>query len=547
MLQVFDNFNSGFNSSGLTYGTPDYNRMAGIASSEEDDVSKALVTGNNIVAAGDTGGRALRLQFLHDVLETASFEQDDAKLMKLIPIEKVYSTAFEWSQYLQYGGPGNGFVSETGSDGLFGLTATDDNFVRQVQNLKFLAAYRTVSLAAQLVKGIEDPETAAQKGATNEIIGKANIAGYFGDSASCNVEWNGLMRQILDWCDAHPEDSGILYDAAGEPLDESILEDVLTVGRQVYGNQSLLIMGSSEYGDTQTLLFPKSRFDMGSVGMAGGDKRSFQGPYGKLRLEDDPMLRAGRPLVTQGTGLTGAPRSSTTADSGSPSFATTPWTTAPTSIAPGTGNFWAVATKNTDASALATAPQLPSGSGNNSNRLSAGNYYYAVSAVTNGLEGPAWVYGSTVAGDPDTPTVLAIVDGNIAKIVVQFSVLSGTPVRAQTKFRIYRYGGPNVTAAPTSLSQFSYLMETATPTTGNPTNCYDNGFLMPNTNSAFCITEKKQASKGWFMAQLLPLMRRTGLPAMPMGDPIAMLWFATPILLIPRHHIWIRNIGRLKR
>ena len=80
--------------------------------------------------------------------------------------------------------------------------------------------------------------------------------------------------------------------------------------------------------------------------------------------------------------------------------------------------------------------------------------------------------------------------------------------------------------------------------TGANTVLYDNGMYMPNTDNGFLITTKKNGANGWFLAQLLPLMRRKGLPSFVMGDVLAMLMFVAPVLLVPRHHVWIRNIGR---
>ena len=136
MFDIFREFQPGFNSSSMSwFGGGGFDQYKGLAQRGEDDIEKAMVTGDGIVQAGDQGGRATRLQFLYDVLETVAWEQKDATLMRLIPIVKCYSTAFEWSQLVQYGDEGNGFVAETGSDGLFGLTGTDDVIQRQVQNL----------------------------------------------------------------------------------------------------------------------------------------------------------------------------------------------------------------------------------------------------------------------------------------------------------------------------------------------------------------------------------------------------------------------------
>lgn len=532
----------GFNPSPINYFSRSYQQMAAsVAELEEEGITKALVTGQGIVQGGDTGGRALRVQFLHDLLTAVSFQEKHAVGIKLLPTEKAYSPTFEWSTYNQYGSSGHGFQPETGSDGAFGLSASDDNFARQVINLGYLAALRQVSLVSQSTKNITDPIKTARIGATRELLAKANQALYWGDAKQNAIQFNGLIRQIQDWATANSQDSMICYDAGGSPVGASLLEDALVVNKNVFGEADLLLMSTTGYGDTSKLLFPFQRVDMGtSSGSFGVNKRQFEGPYGEVKIADDPMLRINRPLVIEGTGNNGLPRA--TADANAPTFtATNPWTTAPTVISPGTGPFTKNATDNTD-TGQPTVPAAPSGSGNNQNRLAANTYYYAVSLVTDGYESLPWAYGAsasnTLTGATGlTPNGSQIVQMQLAAASV--TNLGGTLSRNRTQFRIYRYTG---STAPTAFSQFSFLMNAGVPTAGDAY-AWDNGMYMAGTDNAFLITRSRDGNPAWMLLQLLPLMERE-LPHYAMGDPVAYLWFICAVLLAPRHHIWVRNIGR---
>jgi hypothetical protein len=546
---------------------------------DPDNLGKSLITSDGIVPGGDTtSGRPLRVQFLHNVLETTSYEQDDAIAMKHIPKEKVYSNVFEWSQFNLYGGAGDGFIPETGastdqSSGLFfGATAGDDTFSRLTKTLKYMAAVRFVSLPMQHVRNIEDPMKASEKGITLEIIAKCNTAIYFGDSRTQQNQFDGIIRQLLDWLTpgtqygtasfpGHPEDQAIIYDAGGLPIDKAMLTDIQATNRLKWGQGSLLIQSVLGYEDTQKLLYPEQRAGEGTTGTFGMDRRTFLGPSGRIKLADDPMLRINRPLLVDGPASTGAPRLTTTQDTGA-----TTWVggganfASCAATAPGNAYFWKNANLNTDPAAIGsdatTTPALPSGDGNQSNHNSTSlTHYYAASIVVNGLESAVQIYGATSPSTTDlfdgsagmdniTPTGVTITSTNsIVKFAIDASKITGlgsTVLRKNVKIRVYKYAG---TAPPTRVSQFQYLMDIGCPASGNPTG-FDNGMYIPGTDNAFLITEKKHGVNGWFLAQLLPLMKREGLPELLIASPLAMIYFCAPILLVPRHHMWIRNIGR---
>lgn len=555
---------------GMGFFNPMWQQIVRDAQFDEMELQKAATTGEGVVqpstgplgpsTAGDD--RPLRVQYMHDKLEVATMSQDDARFFKRHPIEKVYSNTFEWTRYEQFGGAGDGFVLESGfqqSANQFGQNISDDNFSRQIAQIKYMAATRNVSLPAQLVRSVSDPEKAAETGATNELIYKCNNSMYWGDGLKTFSQFNGIKAQILGHVNFNPADYAILYDAGGSPITKDLLEDVLVISRMKFGKPSVVINSTPTYGDSQKLLFPETRFMEGADGSFGQNRRNFHGPDGDVYLENDPLLRINRPGVLEGPGSDGRPRTTSTtvspADANSITWASTPYTTPPSSVAPGAGYFWQFANVNTDAAVLATVPALPSGDGNNGNRLQAGNYYVAVAPVYGGLEGPAWVYGHTgvmasltASANAEAITAATAIQpaaGQVIQIDVAAAAITGlgaTYPRNLTKVRVYIYGGPNA-AAPTSLAQFNLLEECAFPTNGN-TRLYHNGFVIPGTDNSFAITERKNGEKMMFFAQLLPLMRRLNLPSFLMGDPLAMLLFGTPIYLVPRFNVWIRNIGR---
>ena len=520
--------------------------------------------GLNIGSPVNTGPDALnlRVQFMHGVLEQVSFEQEDAKIMKLIPKEKVYSNTFEWTQFQQYGGPGDGFSQESGFDqgssgtgagNLFGINQSDDNFIRQILQIKYMVATRTISLPISLVRNIENPESAAEKGATLELISKANLSCYWGDSKKSINQFNGIVRQIVDYLiNNQPNDYGICYDANGGPVDKYLLEDVATWNRIKFGKGDLLIQSVQGYGDTQKTIYPEARFGEGEANKGfGNDRNIFRSLMGDIRLEYDNMLRPNQPLVMEGNGLNGLPLATATLPSTTQAWVTNPSSGSAVTVvasAPSTGPFYlntsiAATGGATTVTAPAVAPANPAGDGNNTNHLVTGaNYYYAVSIVVNGLESLPYAIGVTSVNSLTSPTLInpTAINSSVT-ITIGFAGVTQT-LNNSTKFRIYRYGGPGA-VAPTSFNQFQFLCDTGAVIGGN-TIVYDNGMYIPGADNAFLITTKKNGANGWFLAQLLPLMRRKGLPSFVMGDVLAMLMFVAPVLLVPRHHVWIRNVGR---
>jgi hypothetical protein len=519
-------------------------------------MQKAMTTGSNIVLGGATGGQALREQFLFDDLPMYGPMQDDCALIKHCPMKDSESTLMEWSLE-GTPSPGDGFVSETGSDGLFGVDFFDDVLERLNEPISFMAEGRQIGSVTTAVKNLMDPRKAAKRGMLASLFLKANMAGYWGDKSKSQTQFNGFHTQIRSWCDDHPDNYGCLYDAGGKPLDRIMIQDICNQNGNRWGQIDMLIQSLIGKSDTSQLLWPERREQEGKTGGSfGGQYNTFDGPLGPVKLIGDKVLRANQPLVASGPGSDGLPRTTANVVAGSIPWAGNPFAGngSVAAVSAGTGNFWDNFTVNTASTALATAPAVPNGylsndGGNNYNRLAGGTYYFAVSVVYKGFESAAYVWGAgtqasnVIVGTPSSQLITFGQEILLTFDLTQITGLTTSYARSLVKLRVYRYGGPGTTGAPTMLNQFQFLQETGIPTGGNTTVLYDNGYSMPGTDTALGITSTKGGVPGWAWMNLLPLMQKD-LPILPMAEQFCLLWFTSPLLRVRPHNTAIRNIGR---
>lgn len=557
---------SGFGELPFGFGSQQYAAMADFCRQYGEALEKAYTTGDSVIqplnAGGPSDSTALRVQLMDDVLEQVSYDQQDAALWNRIPKEKVYGPLLEWDVERQYGGSQSVFVGETGSDGNFGVGSADDIFARLAQKIKYLGVTREVGLVASLTRQVAKPETIAEMSATLELIGKANVALYFGSSKTEAVQFDGIIQQMLDWLSpvttyvgyGQSQHSDILFDAQGLPIDQIILNEMSALNRVKYGAADTLLQSVQGYHDTQKLLFPYQRAEMGSTGGTFGvDKREFATPYGKVKLVDDVLLRPQRPIAVEGAGVTGDLRN--TDDTGALSYGSGASTdliddaTSPTirtngvvAGTPGTLDWWLVSDTKSYTLPTDNGPKLPTG-GTNGNRLSAGTYYYAVSIVYDGKESKAFYYNNGNSGDgashdaASEATGVAVTSGQAVCLVVDNTKVVGitSDIAKKVKYRVYR--------STSATGTYKFLMEA--PASGNTgvTRIWDNGMYMPGTDNAFLLTFTKNRRKQLYLAQMLPMMKRA-LPNKAMSDLFAMLLFCAPILRVPHWNIWVRNVGR---
>lgn len=508
-----------------------------------DELAKAYITGQQVVTSSDDADvSSLRKQFLFGNLVSTIYSQDDAAFLKKLRVENVGSTLVEFSRFDLVSG-GDGFVPETGTDGVFGSNYGEDAFSRHTRTVKYQAAARRVGLVTQSVNNIANPMRIAEQSASLEIVRNLNLATMFGDSGFNNLSFDGVERQLYDYV-VERDDPGILIDLNGGVLDIEAIMTASTAILKRFGNPSLLLQSPDSYNDTEAELLSNLRAPYGYQGPGGIGVEKVRTAGGEITRMFDKMLRANKPLNVLGAAASGLPR--TAADSGmTVSFASTPWSTGAGNTgaaSAGTGNYYQNTTRNTD-STVVSAPAVPtSRDGNNAgNRIGASTYNYAVSLVENGKESLPWVLGAASAGVVTGATTVTTTAGQIVKLKFDTAAVTGYSAakRPQIYFRIYR------AAAGAALSSFQFLMNCAVPTSGTTTECYDNGMFIPGTVSNFLLTEQRDGRASIVLAELLAMMKRP-LPNLPLADVFAMLAFATPIVFYGGFHVQFYNVRAMR-
>lgn len=507
-----------------------------------DELNKAYLTGQTVVTpSDDSDASALRKQFLFGNLVSTIYSQDDAAFLKKLRVENVGSTLVEFSRFDLVNG-GDGFVPESGTDGLFGTSYGEDSFSRQTRTVKYMAAARRVGLVTQSVNNIANPMRVAEQSASLEIVRNMNLASIYGDSGFNALSFDGIERQLFDYV-VEKSDPAILIDMRGGVVD---IEAIMTASTSIlkrFGNPSLLLQSPDSYNDTEAELLSNLRSPYGYSGLGGISVDKVRTSAGEITRMYDKMLRANRPLNVLGAAANGGVR--TTADSGALAWAATPWdTTAVTGSvvgAAGTGAYYLNTTRNTDASVVA-APAVPTSvDGNNAtNNLGAGTFNYAISIVKNGKESLPWVLGAASAGTVTGATTITTTAGQIMRIItktIDNSIITGwdSAFKTQTYFRVYR------AASGAPLSSFQYLHSQALPTGSNVSVGYDNGFRIPGTTDNFLLTEQRDGRASIILAELLAMMKRP-LPNLPLADVFAMLAFATPVVFYGGFHVQFYNV-----
>ena len=535
-------FTEGFNQ-GPKWGSGVHRQWADTARAMEQDLEKALTTGQGIVQTGDTGGSTLRTQWLPGLVERASFQTEDAVTFKAMPKKKAYSTTIEQTFALLYGGIGSGFTPELGDDGAGNIAGAEDSFQRATQVIAFMAARREPGFVTQQVTNLENPVELEQDLGELELLGKANAACFTGDRGLDIASFNGLGAQIRDWVILHNERQAAEFDCAGQPLSESVLRDAQKRNRRNWGRFSRLIMSVDGKGDAQKEIYPKERFDggRGGVNSYGVNPEKFNGDW-SVDLVDDPMLQIGEPLAVDGPRAD--PSIPTAADAGAPVWGATPFTSI-NAVNPGAGFWRQNHNRTSDAAALTTVPALPpstSGSGQQGSHLPVGTSYYAITAVYAGRESLAWVNGASAANTIAGAAAVTIAANKVVAIAIDLTTpavtgLGSTFARQRVWYRIYRCD-----KVPNSLADFQFLMNVGAPVAGNAWG-YDNGATIPGTDVAYGITERKGGKDMWAWLNLLPMAKRM-LPNTLMTEPFGILLFGTPFLPAPHFHTRFRNVGK---
>jgi len=429
-------------------GTP-FGDSLGLGPQSVFELQKALLTtGYGTDVAAFTGGQALRVQSLDQVLYDVVWQEAHIKLFKLLKKSPTYSTVDEWTERSEYGGPWGAVAGEADNP-----PSTTAELARRVGYVKFYRTYREVSHVATIVKNIVQAVSEEEQAGTQFLLGHLERDVFFGDSSVIPEQMDGLTPIIL----ANGDDRCVI-DLQAQPLDsrELIHEAASIVGSNA-GVPTHLFLDPYAKADLDISMLPAERFVVPT--------RSADGQYevdlgigtvatswGKIEVVADIFLAPERGWFNRKTDpLYRAPTTARGGDSNNPA------PDAPTAVS-GTAD----------------------GTGGN---MPAGDYYYRVSAINRNGE------SASVASD-----AITVAAGQKVTLTITHtdSAISG--------FRIYRSAKDASDAG-----DCRYLYHVAADSSGT-THFVDDGSWVPGCTAAFLIDmHRGDPALDW--RQLLPMMK----------------------------------------
>lgn len=454
----------------------------------DPEILKALEVTGTLPPTGP-GFDALRVEDLTPTLASAEIQERQLYLWRDMPKAPAYDTVVQGSRVDRSNTNYRmtGFVGSNSS----GYTS-GKRFTRYTQEIKFMAIRGNVHIVPQLIRSVTTQgirQNAAMQ--TSEELDtltmlkliERNLA--YADSSVHSSEFDGIFKQIQGSADTN---NSIILDLRGDPPDKDLLENLTNLAAQNSASPTHFHLPNPVRRDLRQALFPSVRTEEGYEGIVGMkfDKYMLEalgGDYETLVIRRNMMLTPGVP--------DGIPwKVPTDASENAPN--------APSAVS-------GVAAAHT---ALAYQPGIET----------AGTYYYSVESIGEG--GGSLTTSSTgvvVTAAQKVTLSITCTDSNVLFYNIYRNKMGESGVSTTNRYFLARVGR-----------------------SGNTTTYTDNGGSLPDTSSALYMTLKPNEIR-W--RQLLPIMKRT-LPIGMMDDNYAILLFGALEIPVPKHHIWVKNVGK---
>lgn len=450
---------------------------------DTNEFRKAVTAGNYETDVKTfTGGRALALQSIEPTLLRTIQEDKHFVFFNKLTATNAGSTVDEFTIKTAIGGyPGSTFNSEMGD-----IADTQGTYSRQVGLVKFLMTKREVSVVQQSQKTLVDTIAEEKVDAARELKTSVEWASFFGDSTVNPLEFDGLFAIINT-----TNDSDLIKDARGKGL-SYVAQEVIDLAAAV--------AGQGRYGTITdvfcSLAVKAAEFDQ------------------KL----DPAFRTGGGNQKVGTPVDGVKTSNGEVAINQDVFiqeAEMPFAARP---AP----FPAITT----GSAAPVAPTIAGVAGANAaskfTSEHAGNYYWAVEAISKAGRSPLALSAQVVTASGDRVVVTVTHGADNANVA--------------TGFAIYR-SRKNGTNAPADFRLVARVARAA----GATTVYNDDNQNVPGTSPVFLVNMAPGA-QAVQLRRLLPMTMFPLYPTSKASRPWAQLLFCYLRVAKTKHIAMVKNV-----
>lgn len=442
---------------------------------------KALEAGYGTDVAQLQGAGALRVQSLEKTMLSTIQENQHFALFNELQKTDATATVDEWTEQSGIGGfLGGSTNTETGN-----IAAAQGDYARRVGLVKFLMTRREVSFVATLQGSIVEAEAVEARNGALQLLTDAEFLCFEGDSSVVPTEFDGIAAQIESL-----GSSDHVIDAEGDELKSIHLVDkaaATIAGFGNFGTPTHIFMSQLTQSDFNTYLDPAFRVSLTGAAqelMVGAPVKGISTSWGNIKTVADVFIRDERQQR------------------------------------PFQLDYPAVATANAGMTPGGlSAAAAAGGADSKFGAAHAGNYYYAVAAVSANGQSPVVVSSqvAVAAGDAVTLTITASAAGT------------------ETGYAIYR-GRKNGTNQLDDLRLVKRI-----PRTGATTVFVDKNRDIPGTTKAY-ILNMAPGAQAITWRQLLPMTKFPLYPTAAATVPWAQLLFGYLRLGKRRHHVVVKNI-----
>lgn len=456
------------------------------------DLKKALEASSyQTDVATLTGGGALGVQSLDTAMKTTIQEQQHFVLFKRLQQTSATNIVDEYTRQTNVGG----FLGGSTNSQMGVVRASQGEYSREVGLVKFLMTLRQVGYVLNIGKNIVDATAVEERNGALQLMTDAEYLLFYGNSAVCPTEFDGIFKQIDDEILAGKMSGGNVVDMQGLPLNS--VEPFSAINASVFdygswGKSTDVFMPTAVQTDLNLGLDPAFRWSsqQGQALNIGGHVEGIRLTEGVLKTNIDTFLHHGEFVMAKPFEVN------------FPALATANAAFKPAAVA--------VDAATSDAASQFTTPR-------------AGNYYYAVAGIGGAGQGQSTVLKSSQ---------VAVAAGKKAVITITASASN-----SETGYAIYR-GRQNGTNGTDDLRLMCVV-----PKAGATTVFTDLNREIPGTVKV-PVLNLDQASDAIGWRQFQP-MTKIPLPFGVGGVPV-ISWFQFLFgylrITKPKHHGYIKNV-----
>jgi hypothetical protein len=456
------------------------------------DLKKALEASNYQTDVSTlTGGGALGVQSLDTAMKTTIQEQKHFVLFKRLQQTSATNIVDEYTRQTNVGG----FLGGSTNSQMGVVRASQGEYSREVGLVKFLMTLRQVGYVLNIGKNVVEATAVEERNGALQLMTDAEYLLFYGNSAACPTEFDGIFKQIDDEIAAGKMSSGNVIDLQGTAL--TSVEPFSQINASVFdygswGRVTDVFMPTAVQTDLNMNLDPSFRWSsqQGTVLTVGGHVEGIRLTEGVLKTNIDTFLHHDDFVMAKPFEVN-FPAAASANDGFKPAAV-------------------AVVATADDAASQFTAPR-------------GGNYYYAVAAIGGQGQGQTTLVKSGQ---------IAVAAGKKAVVTITKSA-SGL----ETGYAIYR-GRLNGTNASADMRLMLVV-----PRTGDSTVYTDLNRDIPGTVKVPLLNlDQSSDAIGW--RQFQP-MTKIPLPFGVGGVPV-ISWFQFLFgylrITKPKHHGYIKNI-----